>query len=125
MQEIFCPSCRLKQPTEHTYCVSCGVPLPSHLLEDTSPGKVARFFAGIKVAGQDPENGFLRVSCYLRDHTISTEEGSISVPGDHVRFSMWVDSEAKCVMSLPSSEAREMAGFILSQLGSETPLSNV
>ena len=122
MQEIFCPACRLRQPTEHTYCVSCGVPLPSHLVENNSPEKVARFFAGIKVSGQDPENGFLRVSCYLREHTISADEGTISIPGNHVRFSMWVDSEAKCVMSLPSSEAREMAGFILGQLGAEAPL---
>jgi len=78
MSELFCPSCRLKQSTDHTYCVSCGEPLPTHLVADRAATKVARFFAGIKVGDSDPESGFLRVSCYLREQTISSEEGSLS-----------------------------------------------
>lgn len=118
MDELFCPNCRLQQPVGHHWCVACGQPLPSHLIA-RRPEKVARFFAGIKVGDDDPENGYLRVSCYSSDHTIESPEGSVSMPGNHVRVSMWVDNEARCVMSLPSSEAREMATFIMSQVEAE------
>lgn len=118
MDELFCPNCRLQQPVEHRWCVSCGTALPSHLIYERAQ-KVARFFAGIKVGDDDPENGYLRVSCYSRDQRIESPEGSISMPGSHVRVSMWVDDQARCVMSLPSSEAREMATFILSQVEAE------
>ena len=110
--ELFCPRCRLQQPSSHKWCVACGESLPSHLIH---PGKVARFFAGIKVGDDDPEQGFLRVSCYRRDHRIESAEGTVSMAQDHVRVSMWVDDQARCVMSLPVSEAREMAVFIMSQ----------
>ncbi|MGI8407356.1 MAG: hypothetical protein ACR2L3_02455 [Actinomycetota bacterium] len=125
MDEMFCPGCRLKQPTDHTYCIACGVQLPTHLLGDLTPNKVARFFAGIKVGNDDPETGFLKVSCYLKDHTIKTWEGSVSIPGNHVRVSMWVDDESRCVMSLPASEAREMAGFILGQVAAQQPAPSI
>lgn len=115
MDELFCPNCRLQQPVDHHWCVSCGEALPSHLIAE-GVAKVARFFAGIKVGDDDPENGYLRVSCYNRDNTIESNEGSVSIPTNHVRVSMWVDNAARCVMSLPSSEAREMATFILSQV---------
>lgn len=116
MDQIFCPMCRLRQPVQHLYCVACGVTLPSSLVSDR-PSKVARFFAGIKVGQDDPESGYLRVSCYLKDHSIDTPDGSVRMPGQHVRVSMWVENEARCVMSLPESEAREMASFVLGQLG--------
>lgn len=115
MSELFCPKCRLQQPVEHAWCVACGEALPSHLIAERA-NKVARFFAGIKVGDDDPEDGYLRVSCYRRDQRIESPEGSVSLPGDHVRVSMWVDNQARCVMSLPSSEAREMASFILTQV---------
>jgi hypothetical protein len=115
MAHIFCPSCRLRQPAEHSYCVSCGAVLPSHLLEE-GPSKVARFFAGVKVDQGDPENGFLRVSCYLKDNIIESDEGSARLPGNHVRFSVWVHDRAKCVLSLPGSEARELASFLHREL---------
>ena len=121
MDELFCPMCRLRQPLDHRWCVACGEALPSHLIAERAE-KVARFFAGIKVGDDDPENGYLRVSCYNRDHTIQSPEGSVSMPGSHVRVSMWVDSQARCVMSLPSSEAREMATFILSQVAMDGAL---
>lgn len=121
MDGIFCPNCRLQQPVEHRWCVACGEGLPSHLIAERAQ-KVARFFAGIKVGDDDPENGYLRVSCYNRDHTIESPEGSVSMPGSHVRVSMWIEDHAACVMSLPSSEAREMAAFILNQAGSDREL---
>jgi hypothetical protein len=122
MDELFCPKCRLQQPVEHDWCVACGEALPSHLIADSSH-KVARFFAGIKVGDDDPEDGYLRVSCYKRDHRIESPEGSVSMPGSHVRVSMWVNNEARCVMSLPSSEAREMATFLLAQVATNSPAS--
>jgi hypothetical protein len=115
MQHIFCPQCRLRQPAEHVFCVECGSSLPSHLL--AVPVKRARFFAGIKVAEDDPEGAFLRVSCYLREQIFETEEGSVKVPGHHVRFSVWVGSEARSVLSIPETEARELARFITEELG--------
>lgn len=120
MENLFCPMCRLRQPTEHVYCVGCGTTLPSHLV-DEGPVKVARFFAGIKVGENDPESGYLRVSCYRKDHRIESPEGSVRMAGNHVRVSMWVGNEARCVMSLPESEAREMASFVLGQVGSYSP----
>ena len=114
MDELFCPKCRLQQPVDHSWCVACGEALPSHLIAHRAQ-KVARFFAGIKVGDEDPENGYLRVSCYNRAQVIESPEGSVSMPGSHVRVSMWIDNQARCVMSLPESEAREMATFILSQ----------
>jgi hypothetical protein len=116
MDQLFCPQCRLQQPVTHAFCLSCGESLPSHLVAGRSE-KVARFFAGIKVGEGDPENGYLRVSCYQRDQRIESSEGSVSLRGSHVRVSMWVDNEARCVMSLPASEAREMATFIFSEVG--------
>lgn len=35
-----------------------------------------------------------------------------------MRVSMWLGNEARCVMSLPEFEAREMATFVLGQIGS-------
>lgn len=116
MENLFCPMCRLRQPTEHVYCMSCGATLPSHLVAE-GPAKVARFFAGIKVGNDDPESGYLKVSCYRKDHRIDSDEGSVRMDANHVRVSMWVGDEARCVMSLPESEAREMANFVLSQVG--------
>jgi hypothetical protein len=112
---IFCPSCRLEQPVEHTFCVRCGTSLPSDLLEP-EPAKSARFFAGVRVDGEDPENAFLRVTSYRRRHVIEAPEGSVEVAGSHVRFSVWVDDRARCVISIPSSEARELVAFLGSEL---------
>ena len=114
MDSVFCPQCRQRQPSSHIYCLRCGESLPAHLLED--PPKSARFFAGVKVAPDDPENAFLRVSCYRRDQVLETGEGSVTIPGRHVRFSVWVGSEARCVLSIPETEARDLASFVSREL---------
>ena len=116
MKEIFCPGCRLQQPTAHTYCIRCGERLPVQLL-DASPAKRVRFFAGMKVGEQDPEGAFLRVSCYLKNQRFESPEGSVTIPGHHVRFSIWVEDGARCVLSIPESEALELADFIRGELG--------
>ncbi len=113
---MFCPQCGLGQPTDHQFCVRCGTHLPGHLLGDSRP-KTTRFFAGVKVAPDDPEGAFLRVSCYLKEQEFLGEEGSVTIPGHHVRFSVWVGDEARCVVSVPEAEARELAEFVARELG--------
>ena len=117
MNDVFCPDCRLEQPLGHRFCFRCGIELPTHLL-DSGPPKTARFFAGVRVRDEDPEDGFLRVSCYHRDQTVESPEGRVTIPGEHVRFSIWVGSEARCVLSIPGSEARELASFLSGELTS-------
>jgi hypothetical protein len=109
MESIFCPGCSFQQPLDHRYCISCGTELPTHLLH---PSKTARFFAGIKVDERDPEHGYLRVSIYRSEQQLHSGEDSITVPRNHVRFSVWVGDESRCVLSLPVSEARELQTFL-------------
>ena len=115
METIFCPVCRLQQPRQHLYCIRCGEGLPSHLL-DEAPAKAVRFFPGLKATEEDPDGAFLRVSCYRRPQTFESAEGSVTIPGEHVRFSVWVDDRARCVLSIPAAEALELAGFIEDEL---------
>lgn len=63
--------------------------------------KTARFFAGLRVADEDPADAFLRVTSY-RD-------------GHHVRFSVWVGDSARCVVSISEAEARELAAFLAAE----------
>ena len=115
MAFIHCPQCGLQQPTRHVFCIRCGGSLPLHLLA-TGPAKRARFFAGTKVAELDPEEGFLRVSCYRKEQTFESAEGSVVIPGHHVRFSIWTGAEARCVLSIPETEARALAQFLQEEL---------
>lgn len=115
MALIHCPQCGMQQPTKHAFCVRCGGSLPSHLLENR-PAKSVRLFAGTKVGEHDPEGGFLRVSCYREDQTFEAAEGSVVLPGHHVRFSIWTGAEARCVLSIPETEARSLARFLEEEL---------
>lgn len=117
---IFCPSCRLEQPADHTFCVACGESLPAHLL-GRDPAKSARFFAGVRVDGEDPENAFLRVTSYRRSQVLEAPEGTVEIAGNHVRFSVWVDDRARCVISIPESEARELVTFLAAELRARQP----
>lgn len=116
MDAIHCPTCGLEQPIEHHFCVRCGTELPTGLLR-ARPAKHARFFTGVKIDERDPANGFLRVSCYRRDEHVESGGESVSIPTDHVRFSVWVEDTARCVLSIPASEARELAAFLDDELG--------
>ena len=115
MDRIHCPQCGLSQPAVHLYCIACGVSLPSHLLPDAQ-AKSARFFAGVPVADGDPQGAFLRVSCYLKEQTFTSAEGAVTIPGRHVRFSVWVGDEARCVLSIPETEAVDLARFIAAEM---------
>ena len=119
-EAMFCPACRLEQPRSHTFCVRCGVALPHHLFEDTAdePSKSSRFFPGVKVHDSDPDSGFLRVSCYLKQQCFEAPEGEVNFTGRHVRFSIWDgdESRATCVLSVPETEARALADFITTEM---------
>jgi hypothetical protein len=114
---MFCPSCRLEQPTDHVYCVRCGANLPSSLLRGQG-GKRTQWFAGVKVAPGDAENAYLRVSHYSKEQRFEAAEGSVTLPGHHVRFSVWVGDEARCVMSISETEGRGLASFLTEELTS-------
>ena len=122
MSDLYCPQCGLEQPTSHTFCLSCGVRLPSELLP--SPPKSSRWFAGVRVGEGDPEGAYLRVSCYREDQVFEAPEGEVRIPGHHVRFSVWSGKEARCVVSIAESEARELASFVEQSLGRQ-PINEV
>ena len=65
----------------------------------------------------------LRVSRYLDEFEIEAAEGSVRVPSHHVRFSVWVEDRVACAISIPDSEARALADFLLSEVadGDERP----
>lgn len=112
---MYCPNCGLKQPLEHRFCVSCGSRLPRELLRMPGP-KVTRWFSGIPIHPEDSPTAMLRVSRYLDEFEIETDEGSVRVPSHHVRFSVWVEDRAACVVSIPDSEARGLADFLLAEV---------
>jgi hypothetical protein len=58
----------------------------------------------------------LRVSRYLDEFEIDTDEGSVRVPSHHVRFSVWVEDRATCAMSIPDFEARSLAEFLMAEV---------
>ena len=113
MPKVFCPQCRLSQPAAHRFCPRCGSKIP-HLERSA---KASRFFAGVRVAETDLPGAFLRVSCYRDEQVLHSPEGSVAVPGHHVRFSVWSDAEARCVISLPEIEARTLIEFVSEELG--------
>lgn len=115
MDGMHCPDFGLGQPKAHSFCIKCGAILPSHLLDEQV--KRSRIFPAIPVAPDDPRNAFLKVSCYLREQRFSSAEGEVTIPGKHVRFSLWVGDSARCVASLPETEARDLATFIATQCG--------
>ncbi len=115
MASIFCPSCRLEQPRTHRFCIRCGCVLPTQMLAEDH-GKRARWFVGVPVVPADPTPGYLRVSTYRAEQTVTTEDGSALVPLRHVRFSVWDGERARCVLSLPDAEAIELATFIAEEM---------
>jgi hypothetical protein len=68
----------------------------------------------------------LRVSRYLKEFEIKTEDGSVRIPAHHVRFSIWSVDRALCAVSIPDDEANALAAFLAAevaengQLGSPT-----
>jgi hypothetical protein len=108
---MFCPQCGTGQPIEHRFCTSCGGRLPHDAPRPTAP-KVSRWFLSIPVAPDDPTSAALRVSRYLEEIEITTEDGSVKVPSHHVRFSIWVNDRAVAAISIPEDEADRLAEFL-------------
>jgi hypothetical protein len=78
--------------------------------------KTSRFYRAVKVAPDDAENAYLRASCYLERQEVSSPEGSVVFDGRHVRFSVWIGDQARCVLSISETEALELATFIKDEL---------
>jgi hypothetical protein len=112
---MYCLSCGLMQPLEHRFCASCGTRLPHDMPRARGP-KVTRWFAGIPVHPDDSPAAMLRVSRYLDEFEIETGDGSVRVPSHHVRFSVWLEDRATCAVSIPDSEARGLADFLLAEV---------
>jgi hypothetical protein len=109
-----CPRCGLEQPQEHRYCAGCGRRL-SDPAGSGSP-KVTRWFRSLPVHPDDPADALLRVSRYLDEVTIETDEGSVRVPSHHVRFSVWSGDRALCAISIPDDEADGLVEFLRSNV---------
>jgi hypothetical protein len=54
----------------------------------------------------------LRVSRYLEDHEFSAPEGTVTIPGDHVRFSVWLVDRPVAAISLTGSDAEDLGRFL-------------
>jgi zinc-ribbon domain len=110
---MYCPECGLEQPDAHRFCAACGTRLPILLSPEQWP-KVTQMFLGIPTHPSDPPSPVLRVSHYLREIEMSSREGTVRVPGDHARFSIWPDDRPVCAMSLSEDESARLGRFLLS-----------
>jgi hypothetical protein len=82
------------------------------LLREAGP-KVSRWFWTIPIAPGDPLHAAVRVSRYLEEIELSSAEGSVKVPSNHVRISVWIDDRAVCAVSIPEDEADRLGEFLL------------
>ena len=85
----------------------------SHRPEDAGTAKITELFLGVPAHPDDPPEPVLRVSWYLREDVFEAEEGSVTVPGHHVRFSIWPFDRPVCAMSVPESEATRLGSFLV------------
>jgi hypothetical protein len=109
---MYCPNCGLRQPERHRFCVSCGSSLPTELLAASRSPKVTQLFAGIPTHPLDPAESVLRVSRYSEDIVFESEEGSVTIPGHHVRFSVWTAERPESAISLSDHESDRLARFL-------------
>ena len=109
---MFCQRCGVDQSSDHRYCAACGAPLPGSSVRARLP-KVTRLFLGIQTSEQDPPGAVLRVSRYLEDHEVSAPEGSVLIPGDHARVSIWFVDRPVAAISVTASDAEALGRFLL------------
>jgi hypothetical protein len=83
--------------------------------------KVTRLFLGIRTSEQDPPGAVLRVSRYMEDHEFSTPEGTVVIPGDHARCSIWLVDRPVAAISVTDSDAEELGRFLLDPLPTSWP----
>jgi hypothetical protein len=108
---MICPRCGFGAPEGHRFCGSCGAQLPNTGERRRIP-KITRLFLGIQTSDGDPPGAVLRVSRYLEDHEFSAPEGTITVPGDHARVSIWLVDRPVAAVSLTGSDADELGAFL-------------
>lgn len=75
--------------------------------------KVTRLFLGIQTSEQDPLGSVLRVSRYMEDYEFSAPEGTVVIPGDHARFSIWLVDRPVAAISVTESDAEALGRFLL------------
>lgn len=107
---MFCPRCGVEQPQDHGFCSSCGERLPAG--SRPRRPKVSRWFWSIPVVAEDDPGLALRVSRYVEEFELHTDEGTVRIPNHHVRVSIWQDDRVVAALSLPDDEAEELAKFL-------------
>jgi hypothetical protein len=75
--------------------------------------KVTRLFLGVRTSEQDPPGAVLRVSRYMEDHEFSAPEGTVVIPGDHARCSIWLVDRPVAAISVTESDAEALGRFLL------------
>jgi zinc-ribbon domain len=117
---MFCPRCGSEQPSSYRFCPACGTRLPWEALRQRGP-KMTRWFRGIPILPEEHPGMALRVSRYIDEFEMEAPEGSVRVLSHHVRFSVWVDDQAMCAVSIPDDEAESLAQFLLAPVRAERP----
>ena len=74
--------------------------------------KVSQWFWSTPAGPQDPDQAALRVSCYLEEFEVESGGATVRIPRDHVRFSIWIDDQAVCAVSIPNQEAERLVEFL-------------
>jgi hypothetical protein len=100
--------------------MSCGVRLATETLEASGP-KVTRLFRSIPVGPEDDPEAMLRVTRYVDEVQIQTDDGSVVIPNHHVRLSIWHGDKASSVISIPDSEAEELSRFLALMVREDSP----
>jgi zinc ribbon protein len=116
---MFCPTCGSEQSDDHRFCAACGGRLPLELFEHRG-AKQTNLFLGIPTHPADAPEPVLRVTRYREDVEFESVEGSVVVPGHHVRFSIWIVDRPVCAMSLSDAEAERLGQFLLGSVRAES-----
>jgi hypothetical protein len=74
----------------------------------------------LPVVPQDRAGTAIRVTRYLEEFDWSTEEGTVRVPAQHVRFSIWISDEVQAAASISADDARALAQFLVTDEGAAT-----
>jgi hypothetical protein len=62
----------------------------------------------------------LRVSRYLHEFDIETEDGSVRIPAHNVRFSIWSGDRALSAVSISDDEAHDLVSFLAAVVAEDT-----
>jgi hypothetical protein len=85
---------------------------------------VTRWFRSVPIHPEDRPETMLRVSRYLKEFDIETEDGSVRIPAHHVRFSIWSRDRALFALSIPDDEANALATFLAAEVADNGDLGS-